>query len=117
FCPKSAPTKIFEKLDGALGILFIYKGKVIFCTRQNFKSNQAYKASQIFYKKYSNELNQLNHKYTYLFEIIYPRSRFITDYGETEDIFLLDVINNESGISVSTNNSFSKVNELKYLKE
>ncbi len=37
---------------------------------------------------------------TYLFEILYPENRIVVDYGKTEDLILLDVIDVGSGLSI-----------------
>lgn len=63
--------KVFEKMDGSLGILFYYNDEWIFATRGSFTSDQAIRGRQI--------LNKYKYRYlptdtTYLFEIIYGNS-------------------------------------------
>lgn len=91
----------YEKLDGALGILFFYRGKPIICTRQSFKSRQSQRARKILFSNHARELIILDQSLTYLFEIIYPENRFVSNYGATEEIFLLDCIENSKGKSIS----------------
>ena len=86
--------KVFEKMDGSLGILFFYNDEWIFATRGSFTSDQAVRGRQI--------LNKYKYKYlptdcTYLFEIIYPENRIVVDYGNREELVLLG--------SVQTNNT------------
>lgn len=61
----------FEKMDGSLGIVFRYKGELIFATRGSFISDQAVKAKEMM-KKYDEF--KLIDGFTYLFEIIYGNS-------------------------------------------
>ena len=38
------------------------------------------------------DTNKLNTQYTYMTEIIYPENHIVTDYGNMEDLILLEVI-------------------------
>ena len=90
--------EVYEKLDGSLGILYLYENEYFIATRGSFNSEQALKATQILYDKYAHVIPKfLPHK-TYLFEIIYPENRIVIDYGLTEDLILLAVIDNETGL-------------------
>lgn len=108
--PKTSPLKIYEKLDGSLGIMYWYNGKPYISTRGSFTSYQAIRATEILYKKYANYFQYLKKDYTYLFEIIVPENRIVVDYGETEDLFLLCVMDNvkykEINIEELINNPF-----------
>jgi len=100
---------IYEKKDGALGLLFFYKNNPIFCNRQSFKSRQSIIASEILYSKYSKHLSTIiKSNRTYLFEIIYPDNRFVVNYGVESDLFLLDVKENHTGNSLIKNDVFSE---------
>lgn len=85
-----------EKMDGSLGILYPTPDGHAIATRGSFTSDQAKKANEIFKEKgydkhaYAKDL-------TYLFEIIYPENRIVVDYGDTEDLVLLEVIRNYDG--------------------
>ena len=86
--------KVYEKMDGSLGILFYYMGEWIFATRGSFTSDQAIKGREI--------LNKYNFKYlsghvTYLFEIIYPENRIVVDYGDKEELIMLGAVNTKTG--------------------
>lgn len=88
--------KVYEKLDGSLGILYrMPSGEMRIATRGSFESEQAQKATEMFYHKYYHALYPEG--FTFLFEIIYPENRIVVDYGETRDLILLAVINNDTG--------------------
>tara|TARA_B100000900_G_C20566098_1_gene711169 strand:+ start:94 stop:1119 length:1026 start_codon:yes stop_codon:yes gene_type:complete len=83
---------IWEKMDGSLGILFYYEGEWIICTKGSFTSTQAISAGGLLRNKYSKPLSSIDKSYTYLFEIIIPGNRIVVDYGDSEQLFLLGVI-------------------------
>lgn len=91
------PFEIFDKLDGSLGILYWLEGMPYIATRGSFISEQSQHATEILYTKYSHTFDKLNRNATYLFEIIYPQNRIVVNYGDTDDLFLLTAIDNESG--------------------
>ncbi len=98
FIPKNnQPHKIYQKLDGTLGILYWKNDLPFISTRGVFDSYQALIANDILYKKYKDCFNWFNRDYTYLFEIISPKTRNVINYQETEDIFLIGCVNIESG--------------------
>lgn len=84
-----------EKMDGSLGILYHFKGKPCIATRGSFNSDQALWATDWIQKRYKSF--HFDNKFTYLFEIIYPENRVIVDYGDTEELVLLSVLNIEDG--------------------
>lgn len=79
--------KVYEKLDGSLGILFYYQSEWIFCTRGSFTSVQSIQGKSILDKKI--DYNVLDKSLTYTFEIIYPLNRIVVDYDITEDVVFL----------------------------
>lgn len=87
--------EVFDKLDGSLGILYWENGEPALATRGSFVSEQAIKGTEILREKYRHVL--WRDDVTYLFEIIYPANRIVVDYGKTEDIFLLTVIDKKTG--------------------
>ena len=87
--------EVFEKMDGSLGIAFVYEEQVVYATRGSFASDQAeWMAS--WGGKY-NFSNILVEGYTYLFEIIYPENRIVVDYGGESRLVLLGVIKTDTG--------------------
>jgi len=81
--------KVWEKLDGSLGIVCSYAGEIVVATRGSFESDQA---------KWFKEWLDKKHKHftpsgeTYLFEIIYPNNRIVVDYGDRKEAVLLAVL-------------------------
>ncbi len=90
------PFRVYEKLDGSLGILYWIGDTPYLATRGSFVSDQAIRGTQIL-NKYSMYFDELNKNYTYLFEIIYPENRIVVDYEGREDIILLAVIDTATG--------------------
>jgi RNA ligase len=93
----SLPYIIEEKMDGSYINLFHYNNRWIFSTRGTFDSEQAYYAKHIFNLKYANIYEQLDTSKTYIFEVIYRENRIVVDYADIEDLFLLTIIDTESG--------------------
>lgn len=85
---------VSEKMDGSLGILYWLKDKPFIATRGSFDSDQAVKATEILHDRYYRNLDK---RYTYLVEIIYPQNRICVDYGDLEELFFLSAYNNETG--------------------
>lgn len=88
--------EVYEKLDGSLGILYFWEDKAYIATRGSFTSSMALHATAILNTKY--DVSLLDKSKTYLFEIIYPEDLHIVTYKDVDDIFLLAVIDNETGI-------------------
>ncbi len=92
------PFTVTEKLDGSLGILFVYEGKTQIATRGSFTSEQAMRANRMLQERYRDF--PFRPDYTYLYEIVYPENRIIVNYGTQEDLILLAVIQTETGAEV-----------------
>lgn len=86
---------VFEKFDGSLGILYRQYGKHKIATRGSFDSDQALWATEYLFNNH--DLTDLPDNLTLLFEIIYPENRIVINYGDTEDLVLLAVINRYTG--------------------
>ena len=92
-----------EKLDGSLGIAYLCPDDLWrIATRGSFSSDQAIRATEIFLNRVPSDMHPacMDHKFTYLFEIIYPENRIVVDYKGIEDLVLLDIIDNETGESL-----------------
>lgn len=89
--------EVYEKMDGSLGILYWHNNAPYIATRGSFTSPQSVKANEILQTKYAHLTAGLDQGKTYLFEIIYPENRIVVDYGETEDLVLLSVIDKQTG--------------------
>lgn len=91
------PFKVYEKMDGSLGILYWLNGKPYIASRGSFNSDQAKHANEVLYARYQHSFDKLNKNATYLFEIIYPANRIVIDYNGKDDLVLLAVIDNATG--------------------
>ena len=89
--------KIFEKLDGSMGVLYWIGNEPFMATRGSFISEQSVKANAILRSKYADILRGLDKSKTYLFEIIYPENRIVVHYGDVEDVILTAIIDTKTG--------------------
>ncbi|MFN0034319.1 MAG: T4 RnlA family RNA ligase [Saprospiraceae bacterium] len=91
------PFEVFEKMDGSLGILYWVDDRPFIATRGSFSSEQAQHATALLHERYATIFPKLRRDATYLFEIIYPENRIVVDYGPTDDLHLLGIIDNATG--------------------
>jgi RNA ligase len=91
--------KVYEKMDGSLGIGFWYDNQFHIATRGSFTSEQAVKAKEMI-ESNTYLMQRMSMGYTYLFEIIYPENRIVVDYGQEEKLVLLAIIDNNTGREV-----------------
>jgi RNA ligase len=113
------PFEAYEKLDGSLGILYWINDKPFIATRGSFESEQAKHANKILYEKYEHTFNNLQKHVTYLFEIIYPQNRIVVDYESMDDLVLLAIIDNKTGLdaNLQTRIGFPVVNKFDGAKD
>lgn len=98
----SKPFSVTDKMDGSLGIAYrAPDNSVRIATRGSFTSDQAIHATETLQSKY--RLFTPKPGYTWLFEIIYPSNRIVVDYGKTDDLVLLAVIDNTTGLDIPIN--------------
>ena len=93
--------KIYNKLDGSLGILYWVDNIPFICTKGSFNSEQAFHANYILATKYESIFNKLDRDITYLFEVIYPTDLHVVSYGDVDDIFLIGAINRQTGEDIN----------------
>lgn len=102
--PDSGEPDLLEKVDGSLILAFMYHGELVVASRGSFESDQAKHAAAIiqkmealtsgpFYQYWFN----VESGYTAVFEVVYPENRVVVDYGDTDQLVLLDVIENDTG--------------------
>ena len=104
------PFDAYEKMDGSLGIMYWIDDTPYLCTRGSFTSEQAMHGTEILHTKYRNKWNWFDKKKTYLFEIIYPEDKHCIVYGpEVDDIFLLAVIDTETGFETDSIDNYRSV--------
>lgn len=92
------PFKVYEKVDGSLGILYLTQEGWAIATRGSFVSEQAIWATAHLRSKYSEV--EFNSDYTYLFEIIYPGNQIVVNYGDFADLVLLAIIRKSDGLDM-----------------
>lgn len=98
--PKLKPTTrvlAFDKLDGSLGILYSTPDGPAIATKNSFQSPQAVHATKVLQERYDGW--EPPYGTTALFEIIYPDNRIVLDYHDVDDLFLLGIVNNDTGVS------------------
>lgn len=94
------PFEVTKKEDGSLGILYWMQDTPFIATRGSFESEQAKMATNILHKKYSHVFDNLQVDRTYLFEIIYPQNRIVLDYNGLEDLIMIAVVDNATGMDL-----------------
>jgi len=95
----NCPYKVYEKVDGSMAILYWLNGAPKMATQRSFTSPKAEKATEILNKKYSHLLDKIDKRYTYIFEAIYSETSILVDYGIEEELYLIGVIDKETGKS------------------
>ena len=88
---------ISEKMDGTLGLLYWINDVPYIATQRSFKATNAQRASQILHNKYSHLFDKLDRSKSYIFEVLFPESRVLVDYGDREDLVLIGVIDKTTG--------------------
>jgi RNA ligase len=92
--PWGAPFRIFEKLDGWLGIHYRSDGVHRIATRGSFDGKVAAWAS-VELQRYG--LADLPDEVTLCFEILHPLTRVVVDYGDRAELVLLAAFNRHTG--------------------
>lgn len=98
--PKLPFTEAFdvtEKMDGSLGIYYELEGAGQIASRGSFTSVQAVKGTELLRE----HRLQVEPGTTPVFELLAPWNRIVVDYGDREDLILLDCIDHETGLSTS----------------
>lgn len=95
------PFKVYDKMDGSLGILYWIDDIPYIATKGSFTSEQAQIGTAILHAMGYDVFKELDKNITYLFEIITPEDPKVINYGETEDIFLITGINIETGEEIN----------------
>lgn len=92
--PETTP-EAFEKLDGSLGIQYIFNNNWGIASRGSFDSEMANFANSWMNERYS--IDDFNPEWTYLYEIIYPENRIIVNYGDRKELVLIAIRETETG--------------------
>ncbi|MDR0364312.1 MAG: hypothetical protein LBH92_04765 [Bacteroidales bacterium] len=88
---------ITEKIDGTLGLLYWINDVPYIATQRSFKATNAQRATEILHNKYSYLFDKLDKSKSYIFEVLFPESRVLVDYGDREDLILIGVMDKETG--------------------
>ena len=104
------PFEAYEKMDGSLGIMYWVNDMPYLATRGSFNSDQCKHGTELLHTKYKNVWNRFDKNKTYLFEIIYPEDKHCIVYGpEVDDIFLLAIIDTETGLETDSIDNYRDV--------
>ena len=90
----SEPFKVFEKMDGSLGVMYWIDDTPFIATRGSFVSEQANWANLAILGYDCSCLDKNN---TYLLEIIYPENRIVVNYGDQRKLVLLAIRDTKTG--------------------
>ncbi|MHB1885460.1 MAG: RNA ligase [Acidimicrobiales bacterium] len=82
------PYRIYDKLDGTLGIVFAYRETWQVASKGSFVSDQK-RWAQRWIDDRVLTLKRLDASLTYCAEIVCPENRIVVDYGTREDLVLL----------------------------
>lgn len=97
-CPEIQPhewVKVWNKLDGSLGIAYMTPDGPAVATKNSFTSPQAVHATEVLRTRYSQWKPRPG--VTTLFEIVYPDNRVVLNYHEVDDLFHLGGVWNDTG--------------------
>ena len=95
----TAAVQTTDKMDGSLGIMYPTPQGWSVATRGSFVSEQAIRASFLWYKRDYNEM-PVPDGWTMLFEIVYPENRIVLDYAGMDDLILLGAVSIETGEAI-----------------
>ncbi|MEO3976807.1 RNA ligase [Streptomyces sp. CAU 1734] len=80
------PFRIYDKVDGSLGLVFHYAGKWRAASQGSFTSEQAIWAQRWID---THDTSTLVPGTSYLVELVYPGNRIVVHYGDRRDMILL----------------------------
>lgn len=89
-----------EKMDGSLGIQYPENELPAIATRGKFDYNQSMWATGWLRQRMQERklsLDDFMSGYTYCYEIVYPESKNVVDYGKRAELVLLAVLSNSNG--------------------
>lgn len=90
-----AEVEVTDKMDGSLGIGYLWEGKLYIATKGSFTSPQAAEANRILHTYYPDWRPPKG--VTPLWEIIYRENRIVLDYGDARYLALIEGIDIETG--------------------
>lgn len=91
----NAAVEVTDKMDGSLGIGYVWEGKCYIATKGSFTSPQADEANRLLHTYYPDWLPPEG--VTPLWEVIYPENRIVLDYGDARYLALIEGIDMKTG--------------------
>lgn len=96
--------KIYEKVDGTMTTLYWIDDKPFLSTQRSFTNVNAKEATKILYEKYSHTFSKFKRDRTYIFEAIFPETNVLIDYGASSDLYMIGVLDNQTGKNLPLEN-------------
>lgn len=93
------PHRVYEKLDGSLGILYRWEDRWWIATRGSFTSEQARMGQTLLDQTVTTAIP--TEGVTPLVEIIYPENRIVVNYGDRTELVFLAAISHSTGHRLS----------------
>ena len=93
------PEKVFEKVNGSMGITYFWGGRWRVATKFSFQNEDYTKPSEEMLA--GMDISALDSSKTYLFEIILPNDSHLVDYGGRRELILLNSIDTATGSEAS----------------
>lgn len=90
-----AQVEVTDKMDGSLGIGYVWEDKCYIATKGSFASPQADEGNRLLHTYYPDWLPPKG--VTPLWEIIYPENRIVLDYGDARYLSLIEGIDIKTG--------------------
>jgi len=96
--------RVYEKLDGSLGIMYVYEDYVGIATRGSFNSDQAILACELL-EKHPDQVHWFGEmikatEYTFLFEIVGKDNRIVVPYDDNDLVLVACVDKNGKNIDI-----------------
>lgn len=85
--PVGVPFKVYDKLDGSLGVSYKVNGVPYIASRGSFDSVYALEATRLLHEKYKGSMDKMEDGKTYLFEIILQGKGRVLTFETDEGVF------------------------------
>lgn len=105
----SLPFRVFEKVDGSLGISYWLDGKLHLATRGSFDSEQALRGTEMLSKL---PVNLVSDHWTLLFEIVYSENKSVIQY-DFDGLVLLAIYDYVTGKELPNSHVHQMARKLK----
>ena len=99
-CRPSGKASVTEKIDGHMVFSYMDGTLPRLASRGSFCDRTATEATGILHRLYPEAASRMDPSLTYVLEAVYPAGRLVLDYGDTEELTLLDIVDPSTGQSV-----------------